>query len=263
MSKITTKNCKEKLVEFFPYTKENEWKRVNKYKGEDGFWIRNFENKEHGKSILLIEKNDELNIIQKLNTDYSFIMYKYDTTHFQWLVLFTADGEEDEFDNLKELLDKALEGSKVENKLDELDMPNYSCDDDDVKEIYTRLINNGFNYEKSLQPPQSIIFDESVFIKPEISNKIYSQYDIIKIIAYEKNGILPEHLYEPLKKVLSNLAKEEIQKFIFSINQLNISPESYVLKETNLELINRIANPKKIDPVSMTITEALRKKLGF
>lgn len=263
MSKITTNDCKNKLVDLFPDTESKDWKRTKKYKNEDGLYCRDFENHISGETATLLESNNQLVLVSK--EQYSFVMYKYDQSHFEWLVYFGVDEEEEEQDceNLRDKITTILSSNNLEDKLDELDAPNYSCDDDNVSKIYKVLVNNGFIYNKAMMPPTSVIFDDTNFITPVVSNKIYSQVDLMKIMEHESNNILPQQYHPQLKNVLSNLAKEELEKFLLGFSQLNYSTNSHVLKETNLELITRIANPSKPNPTSMTIQESLRKKMGF
>ena len=70
MSKITTEDCKNYLINYYEkkeiITQESEWKRVKKYKNEDGLWVRDFEHKIIG-MIHLIENNGQLMVVENPN----------------------------------------------------------------------------------------------------------------------------------------------------------------------------------------------------
>ncbi len=63
MSKITTNDCKDFLIKIYPETNIKLWKRINKYKDENGFVCREFNNPSVG-DVILIENNETLQIKQ-------------------------------------------------------------------------------------------------------------------------------------------------------------------------------------------------------
>lgn len=67
MSKISTTDCKNFLVNKFPETKSTFWKRVTKYKNADGLYVRVFQY-DDGKMIGLLEDSDTLSIVKDDDT---------------------------------------------------------------------------------------------------------------------------------------------------------------------------------------------------
>lgn len=59
MSKITTEDCKQYLLEKFPELSVKDWKRNKKYKDEQGNWCRDFEHKS-GATAIIVEINDNI-----------------------------------------------------------------------------------------------------------------------------------------------------------------------------------------------------------
>lgn len=62
MSNLSTDDCKAFLVAVHTNTKSKEWKRISKYKNEQGLWCRGFNHPVIG-NVSLLEKNGELSII--------------------------------------------------------------------------------------------------------------------------------------------------------------------------------------------------------
>jgi len=67
MSKISTTDCKQFLVNQFPETKTTLWKRVTKYKNTDGQTVRVFQYNDN-KMIGLVENGNTLSIVKEDET---------------------------------------------------------------------------------------------------------------------------------------------------------------------------------------------------
>ena len=63
MSKITTDDCKNFLMEHYPDSGKSKWKRVSKYKDDVGLWCREFNHPSVG-DITIIENNGTLSLKQ-------------------------------------------------------------------------------------------------------------------------------------------------------------------------------------------------------
>ncbi len=82
MSKITTEDCKNLLQQSYPDLAIKSWKRIKKYKNEQGEWCRDFEHTT-GLNITLIEHNGslklgnnvELNVSSNSNDDNRPVLY--------------------------------------------------------------------------------------------------------------------------------------------------------------------------------------------
>lgn len=64
MSKITTEDCKLFLLDLYKDKKVTEWKRIRKFKDENGDSCRDFSHSD-GTSLTLIEKNSQLSVMPK------------------------------------------------------------------------------------------------------------------------------------------------------------------------------------------------------
>lgn len=62
MSKITTEDCKLFLLDLYKDKKVTEWKRIRKFKDENGDSCRDFSHSD-GTSLALIEKNGQLSVL--------------------------------------------------------------------------------------------------------------------------------------------------------------------------------------------------------
>lgn len=77
MSKITTEDCKQFILE--NCTKENmithidDWKRIKKYKNEEGLVERQFQHPQHG-ILTLVEKNGALEVVNSEEKDNKHIL---------------------------------------------------------------------------------------------------------------------------------------------------------------------------------------------
>lgn len=70
MSKITTEDCKNFLLQKYPDLAVKSWKRIKKYKNEQGHWCRDFEHAT-GVAITLFEINDALQLGEPINLNIS------------------------------------------------------------------------------------------------------------------------------------------------------------------------------------------------
>jgi hypothetical protein len=66
MSKITTEDCKSFLLVAYPDKKNVEWKRIRKFKDENGDSCREFSHSD-GSHISLVEKNGQLSVITTIS----------------------------------------------------------------------------------------------------------------------------------------------------------------------------------------------------
>lgn len=113
MSKLSTDDCKDFLMQHYPDSKRTQWKRVSKYKDDAGCVCRDFNNPSVG-DVTLIEVNDVLQIKQagiveikpvvvKDNTVVVKSFSKKDMTDAKRLVskYVNSDGEEEISDDNK------------------------------------------------------------------------------------------------------------------------------------------------------------------
>jgi len=93
MSKITTENCKNYLVQYYidrgAVTQEKDWKRTKKYKNDDGLWVRDFNHPGLGNVSLLEDNKNNLSFINSIENTKELIsrpnnnvIKKFDLTTF-------------------------------------------------------------------------------------------------------------------------------------------------------------------------------------
>ena len=63
MSKLSTDDCKDFLMQHYPDSKRTQWKRVSKYKDDTGCVCRDFNNPSVG-DVTLVEVNGSLELKQ-------------------------------------------------------------------------------------------------------------------------------------------------------------------------------------------------------
>lgn len=268
MSKITTEDCKNKLIELFEGSESSDWKRTKKYKNELGNWVRDFINKETEKECSLVEINGELERYS-INSNFSFAMYKYSPTDDFYNVYFRMEGDDGE--------DEEVSEEPVRNMVDEIfknmeiteeSSPNYTCVESFGEKVYRTLISNGLKFIPNYIE-NSFIPDPKNSIKNNVK-PIGNYYDLIVILDKEAKNKMNDNIKEQAKAIIKHMSLENLENFSLSSANLENSLKksgrsgSFVLSEVKNEIVDRIANPDKPRNIIEEDTDAsLRKKLGF
>lgn len=265
MSKITTEDCKDKLIEIFGDSERSDWKRTKKYKNESGNWVRDFLNKETEESCSLVEINGDLERYLT-KSDFSFSMYKYSPADDFYNVYFMMEGDDGDDEEVSEEPVRNMVDEIFKNmEISEESSPNYTCVESFAEKIYRTLVSKGLTFIPD--------YMENSFIpdpKKSIDNKtkpIGNYYDLIVILDKEAKNKLNDNIKEQAKDIIKHMSLENLQKFSFSSNILNnFSKNSgtFVLDEVKNEILDRIANPDKVRNIIEEDTlKSLSKKLGF
>lgn len=265
MSKITTEDCKEKLIEFFDESESSDWKRTKKYKNEKGNWVRDFINKETEETCSLVEINGELErYVQK--SDVSFAMYQYSATDDFYNIYFMMEGDDGSDEEVSEepirnLMDEIFPNMEIS----EQSSPNYTCAESVGEEIYRTLINNGLTYipdyvDIAFVPNPTLTIGNS-------KQPVGGFHELVLVLDKEEKNKLNDNIKAKAKEIIKHMSLENLQHFSSSsakLGSLFKTSGTFVLNEVNNEIADRIANPDKVRNIIEEDTlKSLSKKLGF
>lgn len=265
MSKITTQDCKQFLIEHYEDSNVSDWSRTKKYKNEHGFWIRDFINKKTQETVALKEQDGSLFLLEK-EQSYPFVFYrkKGSPDDFEWSVYIGVEDEEDEeeTDKLTTLVYRLF----PQNELSLLDGPNFSCEAKDAWKVHDTLIKAGWNFKADM-------VDNSYFeiFSPEKLKKIsgkkinISAYTLIEALGREsKEKKLDPDYFKQVVFVVQNLEMPELLKVHGFKKFLNPLPNSSIMAKIEKELIERKNNPNKtLHATTLSLSQVIGRKLGL
>lgn len=188
MSKITTDDCKNFLSNSFP--DQTKWKRLKKYKNEQGEWYRDFES-ETGFFTTLVERDGVLGLVLQEKKEFDCFYYK-------------------KFPDSKVKLAKKIVSDYING---------YTCQSDEYAEIESNMpgykaIPNCFEFfidcdledanENTLVTKTSYKdFTFSVFFRP-------INYDFDQHLQELLSGLIPKYMNEEMECVFEVSPKESM-----------------------------------------------------
>lgn len=268
MSKITTEDCKAWLTKEYPELNEKKWKRLKKYKTDSGVWVRDFSNgdfqvslQEVSGGLSIFNNENKHSSLKSIGEDYSFVFFKPGDNEEDWIIFIRKEGcEDDEFSD--EILDIIHENFE---DVEQIESPEFFCEDNKASEIYDKFIALGFNWDESILPFKYTTFNRQEH-KPKNIEKPKTSYDLFVYLDIEKRKVLSPDKKDSAKQIISTLPDKDLN-IILQLHKMDLggyNKNSIIIEYVNNELKDRKMNPNKERKfIDYNMSDILRGKLGI